>query len=190
MEARTYWGEEMPFTTLTFFVLPQDSDGIDDIDEIQLYHDAQGLYWTLTANDWVSVKDGDNTWLGAYDITMPDSASGSASPPSGQYRAVIIDKAGEQSESGFGFDFDPLRYKFPVFETDLAAKTYTVDTTYPALNLVCYDSQGGVVSTVPLPQKSGSLASLSLGANITSVSLWAVDSEHFCSALTEAKPVR
>jgi hypothetical protein len=186
MSVTTFWAQPEPSLRLTFFALPQDADGIADIDEIKLFNDAAGLYWDLTSKNWVSVRSGENTWLGAYNLVMPDNAA----PPSGLWRAVIIDKSGEQSESTFGFDFDPLKHKFPIFTVDIHSGTYSVKTDYPQLHLLCYNSQGVSVADVALKSPHGKISDLRLNPTIAGAALWANDPEFFTSAITEVQPVK
>jgi hypothetical protein len=175
-----------PYPRLTFFVLPEDNDGFEDIDELRLYNDAAGLYWTVKNADWKTVKAGENTWIGAYDLAMPDNAQ----PPSGQYRAVIIDKSGEQSEKTFGFDYEAGRHEFPAFTVNLDMQTFSIDTTYPDLRLICFDTQGNEVGAVNVEARSGPLNTLRLPGNARSAALWAEDPAYFTSARTGIQAVR
>jgi hypothetical protein len=186
MSVNYYRTEGRPYARLTFLALPEDDDGIEDIEELQLYNDSEGLVWSFTEETWLVVKDDDKTWIGNYDIAMPDDGS----LPGGQYRAVIIDKSGEKSERSFGFEIDDDRHPFPLFSIDLAAGTYTIQTTYPDLYFLCYDQQGNNTSTVPVSIKEGTISGLNLNSSIRSVALWAEDKEYFCSALTEIVPIK
>jgi hypothetical protein len=109
--------------------------------------------------------------------------------PSGQYRAVLIDKSGERMERTFGFDVpETLRYPFP--SISVADGRYTIESEYPDAYFLCYGTDGSFRSTVKVDSKTGAIAQLGLGGDILSVSLWAHDSEHSVSALTKLTPVR
>jgi hypothetical protein len=98
-----------PVERFSFFVLSRDNDGIEDLDELWLYHDWDGLSWRLTSGDWISqIVDG-NTGIGTRAISMVDN-----SPlPRGQFRAVLVDKGGSRSERFISFDAPLREREFP-----------------------------------------------------------------------------
>jgi hypothetical protein len=109
--------------------------------------------------------------------------------PSGQYRAVLIDKSGERMERTFGFDVpETPRYPFPSIA--VADGRYTIESEYPDAYFLCYGTDGAYRSTVKVESKTDAIAQLGLGSDILSVALWAHDSEHSVSALTKLTPVR
>jgi hypothetical protein len=171
--------------SLSFFVLASDEDGYDDIDELRLYSDYEGLLWTFKADDWTRQDEAGNTWIGARNIAM----AGGEAFPSGQYRAVLIDKAGERSERTFGFDVPELpRFKFPKLAIDEG--TYTITSGYPENYFLCYGQDGEYRRYVKLESKTAALSTLRLSSDILSVALWAYDPERSTSALTKTASVR
>jgi hypothetical protein len=164
---------------LTFFVLPDDPDGTDDVDELYLYHDLEGLSWKLTSADWIQRQQDNRLWIGAYGLAPPPGEK----LPSGLYRAVIIDKGGEKSERTFGFDVpDTPHYPFP--ELTIADGEYTIKSDYPELRFIGFGSDGTYLSTVNVSALSGRVADIGFANNITSFALWADDSERSTAALT------
>jgi hypothetical protein len=66
-------------------------------------------------------KKGETTWIGSRAIAMP----GDDPLPRGQYRAVLVNKGGEQAERAFTFDApDNPRDPFP--RLNLLEGNYTV----------------------------------------------------------------
>jgi hypothetical protein len=184
MELVYYPGEQRPEERYTFFVLPEDDDGIENLAELQLHHDRAGLRWIIRSDDWVSYEDSEKkTWIGSRSIAMPENET----LPRGRYRAVLINKGGERTERIFAFDApeDPL-YPFPFFS--VGEGTYRIDSAYPVHRLVCYDQQGNIVETLLLSGLEGSLEDLP--DNGRSAALWAEDPEYHVAALTEAVSLR
>ncbi|MDR1231950.1 MAG: hypothetical protein LBK61_11205 [Spirochaetaceae bacterium] len=170
---------------LTFFVLPDDPDGTDDVDELYLYHDLEGLSWKLTSADWIQRQQDNRLWIGAYGLAPPPGEK----LPSGLYRAVIIDKGGEKSERTFGFDVpDTPHYPFP--ELTIADGEYTIKSDYPELRFIGFGTDGTYLSTVNVSAFSGRVADIGFANNITSFALWADDSERSTAALTVSHPAR
>jgi hypothetical protein len=169
----------------SFFVLPEDDDGLEDIEELYLYHDREGLVWHLTSEDWITLDIEGKTWIGSRQISMGDDEG----LPRGQFRAVLVDKGGERSERNFTFDApeDP-RYPFPYFSVEYGR--YSVNSKYPVHYLICYDEGGNYVMTQPLESQEGFLVDLSLPAGVSGLALWADDEEFLTSALTNIVSLR
>jgi hypothetical protein len=178
-----YQGEEggPPREQYSFFVIPEDEDGIENIDILNLYHDMEQLKWQIHSDDWVSlVKDG-KTWIGTRSI-----ANREGSLPRGVFRAELITKGGESAERNFTYD-GKVRFPFP--ELAVVSGVYTVISEWPVNSLVCYDNTGKYVTTVKLSSLSDSIAQLRLPSEVRTVSLWAEDESNFCSAFTNAIPI-
>jgi hypothetical protein len=174
-----------PVPTLNFFVIANDDDGYEDLAELRLYNDYDGLVWSFTPETWIRHEEAGNTWLGSNKIVM----AGSEIFPSGQYRAVLIDKGGERTERVFGFDVPAVpRYPFP--KLTITEDDYKIDSAYPESYFLCYNMDGSYRNSVKLEEKTGSISSLRLGSDILSVALWARDTVHSTSALTKLTPIR
>jgi hypothetical protein len=163
----------------SFFVLPDDDDGLEDIADLYLYHDREGLVWHITSDEWLSLDIEGKTWIGSRQIVMIDGEG----LPRGQFRAVLVDKGGERSERNFAFDApeDP-RYPFPYFFVEQGR--YRLESEYPAHYLVCYDAEGNYIMTQALENPEGFIAELGLPSGISGAALWADDEEYLTSALT------
>jgi hypothetical protein len=185
MELVYYQAQTGPLERFSFFIIPNDEDGIENLDELYLYHDREQLRWLFKSDDWVSVTQDGRTWIGSRGI----AAAGDGILPRGQYRAVLVNKGGEKSERLFGFDApESPRFPFPTLE--IIEDRYTVTSAYPENRLVCYDAEGNYVSTVNLSSLSGSLSNLNFSSNARIAALWAEDPQYFTSAFTDAVSLR
>ena len=182
LELVNYENGGNPVERLTFFVLPSDGDGMEDLEELWLYHDWEGLSWQLKSGDWVETTINGQVWIGSRAIAMQDG-----SPlPRGQYRAVLFDKGGESGERSFTFDAPP-RKTFPSFS--ISANRYSITSDYPQQNLIVYDDGGNYLVTIRPPQRAGNVSELGLPAQARSIALWAFDPEHSTSAFTDVVPL-
>jgi hypothetical protein len=180
-----FQGERGPEERFSFFIIPEDEDGDEDLADLYLYHDREGLCWHLTADDWATLRSDGQTWIGSRNIAMLDNAA----LPRGQFRAVLVDKGGEQSERLFSFDAPgEARHPFPFLYIEEGR--YRIESEYPEHFLVCYDASGGFLRNVPVANHEGALAELDLPRETRGAALWAEDGEFFTSALTDVVPTR
>jgi len=166
----------------SFFVLAEDEDGMENLDELYLYHDREQLRWQIKSDEWISYVENEKTWIGSRSIAVQEG-----NLPRGSYRAVLVNKGGERGERDFTFDAS-VRYPFPEF--DVTDGFYTIRSEWPVNSLVCYDRMGNYISTIALRSLSGSISQLDIPANVRTAALWADDEAHFCSAFTNVLPVR
>jgi hypothetical protein len=169
----------------TFFVLPEDDDGIENLAELHLRHDREGLRWVLRPEDWISFEEEGRIWIGSRSIAM----IGNEGLPRGLYRAILINKGGEKTERTFAFDAPAnSRFPFPVLRID--KDRYQVESQYPANKFICYDAQGNAIRVLSLTSLEGPLSSLGLPQDTRSIALWAEDSEYLSSAMTDLAATR
>jgi hypothetical protein len=173
-----YQEDSGPQEHFSFFIIPEDDDGIDNLDELYLYHDRELLRWQIKSSDWVSYAYDGNTWIGTRSIS-----NRGGSLPRGVYRAVLVNKGGEKAERSFTYD-GSVRFPFPSMEFNEGS--YTVSSEWPINRLICYDRSGNYISTISLTSLSGEVSQLRLPSNIVSAALWAEDEDNQCSALTNA----
>jgi len=180
-----YQEKDKPQERFSFFIIPDDEDGIDNLADLYLYHDREQLRWHIKSEDWISYVQDGTTWIGTRSIAIGEDET----LPRGQYRAVLVNKGGEKSERNFSFDEpEEPRFPFPVLEINNGQ--YTVTSRYPSNRLVCYDEQGNYVHTVNLSSMSGQLSELDIPPNARTAALWAEDAQHFTSAYTYVTPLR
>ena len=174
-----------PQERYSFFILSEDDDGAENLSELYLYHDREGLRWLITSEDWIEYEEAGKIWIGTRSIAMPDGFS----LPRGQYRAVLVNKGGESTERSFTYDAPEISpYPFPGLTIE--GGNYTIDSQYPVHYFLCYDQQGRAVQTLPIVNKSGAIWGLNLLNTVRTVALWAEDPNYHLSAVTEAVSVR
>jgi len=173
-----YQGNPDPVQHFSFFIIPEDADGMENLDELYLYHDKEQLRWKINKDDWITYNHEGKDWIGTRSLAIRDGEL-----PKGVFRAVLVNKGGESSERNFTFDGN-VRFPFP--EIEISNGIYTVISEWPVNRLVCFDRTGSYSSTITLDSFSGSISQLRLPQSITTVALWAEDENNFCSAYTNA----
>lgn len=176
-----YQDDDGPKEHFSFFILPEDEDGYENLSELYLYHDKEQLRWQINSDDWLRYTYDEKDWIGTRSIAVSEGRL-----PRGVFRAVLVNKGGESTEREFTFD-GAVRYPFP--ELEIANGSYAIKSQWPSNRLVCYDSSGSYVNTYILESHSGSMSQLKLPSNARTAALWAEDESNFCSAFTDAVPV-
>ena len=185
MDLVYYPGTDKPAEMYSFFVMGEDDDGVENLSELYLYNDREGLRWVISSEDWVQYEEDGKTWIGSRSITMAENTV----LPRGQFRAVLINKAGEQTEKKFTFDGpEDSPYPFPFLS--VIDGFYRIDSRYPVNHLICYDQQGKPVQTITITEIQGNIRDLRLVNSARTAALWAEDPEYHISALTNAVQVR
>jgi hypothetical protein len=179
-----YIGKEKTEERYSFFILPEDDDGVDNLSELYLYNDREGLRWLFTSDDWIRYEEDGKTWIGSRNIAM----FGDASLPRGQYRAVLVNKGGESTERRFTYD-GPETPPHPFPSLSYSNGSYKIDSQYPVNRLICYDQQGKLMAAVQVRELNGDLRDLRVG-DVRTIALWAEEPEYRISILTEAIPAR
>jgi hypothetical protein len=167
----------------SFFIIPEDEDGVENLDELILYNDNEQLRWLIKSDEWITFTENEKTWIGTRSIAIQKGMT----LPRGVYRAVLVNKGGEKGERNFTFDYEN-RYPFPVF--GIAGGIYTIKSEYPQNHLVFYDNNGKYISTAEPPSMQGNVSELKIPSTVRTAALWAEDPSHFCSAITSVVPVR
>jgi hypothetical protein len=180
-----YQDNNRPQERFSFFIIPEDEEGVENLADLYLYNDREQLRWHIKSEDWVSYTQDGKTWIGTRSIAIGEDEI----LPRGQYRAVLANKGGEKAERNFNFDApeDP-RFPFPVL--DISNGQYTVTSQYPSNRLVCYDDQGNYVYTATLSSLNGQISELDIPSNARTAALWAEDAQYFTSAFTYVTSIR
>jgi hypothetical protein len=177
-----YQEETRPQEHYSFFIIPEDDDGIENLEELYLYNDKEQLRWHIKSDEWISYTQDQKTWIGTRSITVREGRL-----PRGVYRAVLVNKGGEKGERNFTFDGN-ARFPFP--ELEITDGVYTIKSQWPANRLVCYDRSGNYSATVELTSLKGSVSQLNLPSSASTAALWAEDEAYFCSAFTNVVSVQ
>jgi hypothetical protein len=180
-----YQGFEQPEERFSFFIIPDDDDGIENLADLYFYHDREQLRWRVQSEDWIIHEQDGQSWIGTRSIAM----TGGESLPRGQYRAVLVNKGGEQSERLFSFDA-PEEPRFPFPFIAIADGRYRIDSNYPVNRFICYDEQGNIVTSITLEATEGQVSGLGLASEVRAVALWAEDPVYYTSVLTDVVPLR
>ena len=177
-----YQADTEPNEQYSFFIIADDEDGIENLDELYLYHDKEQLRWHIKSDEWISYIQDEKNWIGTRSIAVKEGRL-----PRGVYRAVLVNKGGERGERNFTYDGN-VRYPFPELVIDDGF--YTVNSEWPVNRLVCYDRAGTYLSTVELSSLIGTVSQLNLPPSVRTAALWSEDSANFCSAFTNVVSVR
>jgi len=185
MEMVYYPGKEKNYERYSFFIIPEDDDGIENLSELYLYHDREGLRWLITSDDWIEYEEAGTTWIGSRNIAMYDDGP----LPRGQYRAVLYNRGGESTERRFTYD-GPETPPYPFPTLSVGEGMYHIDSLYPANRFICYDLQGKTIQTINVRDLEGSIRDLRFTNAVRTVALWAEEPLYRISVLTEAVSVR
>jgi hypothetical protein len=180
-----YMGREKTEERYSFFILPEDDDGVDNLSELYLYNDREGLRWLFTSDDWIRYEEEGKTWIGSRSIAM----FGDAALPRGQYRAVLFNKGGESKERKFTYD-GPETPPYPFPSLSFSDGLYKIDSRYPVNRVIGYDQQGKISQVIEVREFSGSLRDLRVTGTVRTIALWAEEPEYHLSILTEAISIR
>ena len=170
-----------PQERFSFFVIAEDDDGFENLSELRLVNDREGLEWILDLEDWVHYEESGSHWIGSRSIAMVEGVT----LPRGLYRAVLINKGGDKTEYRISFDV-PETPRFPFPTLNIIDGRYRIDSMYPENFFIVYDQQGNILRTMIIYSNEGDTVDLNIPGNGRLLALWAQDSEYHTSALTEA----
>ncbi|HPE87928.1 MAG: hypothetical protein H7A27_08245 [Spirochaetaceae bacterium] len=139
---------------LSVFVSVADAQGVGDIEYLYVVHDGDELCWTLGPDDWRRADDGSSVWLGSNSLDAPGPTI-----PRGDYRLVMVDKAGERAERNFTLSA-PETSAYAAPSVRLSGATAVVATAYPTNTAFFFDAGGNVTHTAPIAKGSTELDSL------------------------------
>ena len=134
------------YEQLTLFALVRDEDGFGDISEFYLIHDEAELYWRFDAQSWTHRRVAGENWVGFSGLSMADWGE----LPRGQYRTVVIDRAGEHDERTVSIDapgLSSVHDQLPQLDLDLGS--ITVPEVGASLLVVSDDEDSGETSVTP-----------------------------------------
>ena len=140
--------------SLAVFARVHDPEGMDDIEAMWVIDDNAEIFWSLDPSSWTKKTLGDDTWLGASDLTMHDGSV----PPPGMYRVVVADLAGDRVSTEFKLDTGGASKTLP--KADWRDGSVDVSTSWPENYLLAYDAAGGLIRDAVIGGKGGGLASL------------------------------
>jgi hypothetical protein len=139
---------------LSVFASVSDADGVDDIEYLYVINDGEELCWTLTPENWERSDEGSSVWLGSNGIDSPGQAI-----PRGEYRLVLVDRAGQRAERGFSLSA-PETSAYGLPSVTLSGTTVKLDSPYPSNTAFFIDAGGNVGKTAPIAKGTTTLDSL------------------------------
>lgn len=132
---------------LSVFLLIEDEDGIGDIEYIYLIHDESELFWKLNSEDWTLKVLGGKNWIGSNSIRMSDLSI----LPSGNYRLVVIDKAGERDSRSFNISKSILDIKnSEYFPRLLIDSSIVIESKFSDNTLWIYDEKMEILKNIKI----------------------------------------
>ena len=176
-----YQSEGIPDEYFSFFILAEDEDGFENLDELYIYHDREQLRWHIKSDEWLRYTFDGNDWIGTRSMAVLNG-----SLPRGAFRAVLINKGGESTDRVFYYDGN-VRYPFPILE--ISGGVYTITSQWPVNRLVFYDSSGNYLAALAADSLTGNISQLRMPSAARTAALWAEDEENYCSAFTNVVPV-
>ena len=130
---------------LSVFMLIEDEDGIEDIESIYLIHDESELFWKLSKDNWNQKVLGGKNWIGSNSIRMSDSSN----LPAGNYRLVVIDRAGERDTREFHLSGKMLELKnSESFPELLIGPDIVIKSKFPDNTLWIYDEAMEIIINI------------------------------------------
>ncbi|HUV09307.1 MAG TPA: hypothetical protein VMX75_16345 [Spirochaetia bacterium] len=132
--------------TLSLFILPDDPDGLEDLDVLYLMQDDKELYWTLRSEEWQDLGDKAQNWIGSNTLSMPDGSD----LPAGEYRILLKDLSGQAAERQFQVPIRKIKrdeLSFPVLT--LRGDRLFVEGSHGDNQIVVYERGGGYKLSMP-----------------------------------------
>ena len=132
---------------LSVFMLIEDEDGIADIESIYLIHDELELFWKLNPGTWNQKVLGGKNWIGSNSIRMSDRSD----LPSGNYRLVVIDKAGERDSRDFNISRNMLDVKNSEYFPELViGSDIVINSKFSDNTLWIYDESMEILKNIQI----------------------------------------
>lgn len=140
---------------LTLFLMIDDADGIDDLDEVLLIQRDRELVWKIKPDEMRRVQREGEMWMGVNGIQMNDR-----SPlPRGQYTVEVTDRAGEKDEAEFFIGRDITGHQrgdldsglFPELDVNSSVMTASAEEQ---ISVFFYDTEGNFLRSETIPVNS------------------------------------
>ncbi|TFG63409.1 MAG: hypothetical protein E4H36_05690 [Spirochaetales bacterium] len=140
-------GGSAVYENLSCYLHLGDEDGIEDVEFVYIIHDGDELFWKLSEENWDKRVLNDVTWIGSNSILMADR-----SPlPRGNYRVIVLDKAGERSESTLFLStrrLDPSEFTFP--ELSIRGSSFELKSPFNKHTYWLYSGDRKLLDTVEI----------------------------------------
>lgn len=159
--------KEAPYESLSVFVNVKDGNPAENLDSIEVVHDAEGLSWKITDLSWTVQKSGADSWIGAADLASADYRP----LPRGIYRIVVTNLAGQRTETSFSLPPAQVGKAAPTLRNE--GGKLRLETTWPRSFLLAYNAAGLLVNARELASGSYEITSLYKAATLDRASSFA-----------------
>ena len=129
------------YEELALYLLLEDADGNDDIAEVYLINDSYELCWHMSKENWNQQKTGNSLWIGCNRLLPLEGVF-----PEGEYRLLIRDQGGEETESRIFIPANRLSLEginFP--EVVSKMNSVSIKGSYSNYLIWFYDSDGNLI---------------------------------------------
>lgn len=157
-----------PGGSLAVFARVRDPDGIEDLDSLWVINDEAELDWRLGPSTWTRRELGEDEWIGAADLRMPDGSA----PPPGRYRLLLADLAGNRA--GYDFKIEVPAKVLPPPEPSWNGSRVGLSRPWPENYLLAYDGSGALIRGSSLPPGGADLEALVGSADAARTQAFAV----------------
>jgi hypothetical protein len=137
------------YESLSLWINCSDEDGTEDFAYLYLIHDEEELFWELTDEMWQNDERGSAYWIGTNEFVMHDRSDF----PSGHYRVVLIDAAGDRDERRFFVSAGP-GFRELVFPRLIPGTQWEIVSPHRENSLWVYDSAGNLVGSYDIEGNS------------------------------------
>jgi len=129
---------------LSLMVSVRDKDGFSDIEHLYVLNDPDEIFWALDAENWIKQEEGDAVWIGHNSLRGPEPLL-----PRGDYRLVLVDRAGERDERALIIR-EPVTDIYDGPRPRLEKLSMLLDSPYTANTAFFFDAAGNVRRTVDI----------------------------------------
>jgi hypothetical protein len=131
---------------LALFVVPEDKDGLDDLEYLHVISDRAELYWSLDSSAWTRAKGQSDEWIGSARLAMPPNERF----PRGSFRVLLYDLAGDSDEQTFTLPPEaPEISTLPFPQATVAGGRITASGPSEWLTLLVYTTSDRFVKSFP-----------------------------------------
>jgi hypothetical protein len=145
---------------LALFVVPEDKDGLDDLEFLHVVSDKAELYWSLDSNDWTRIKGQNEEWIGSARLAMPANER----LPRGSFRVLLYDLSGDSDEESFALPPDaPEPGSLPFPRATVAGGRISVSGASDWYTLLVYTGVAAFVKSYPVQARGMDLETIRRG---------------------------
>jgi len=128
--------------SLSLFLNGEDKDGDEDLETLYIINDEKQYFWEIPSDEWVQHTEQNTKWIGLNGILAP----GDGHFPEGEYRVLLIDRAGERDETTFYLrNLIPPLEELESPEISYDNNRIKVETEFPLFQIWFYNDRNELV---------------------------------------------